>query len=177
MTIRSIIIGLTLVVFSSRPSSAQPCVTPTDDLTIPSNTTVSLCPGTYTLTDALWDGILRVENAHDVTIDGAGVQLNGPGRSGYAILIRNSSRVTLRNFSGISGYFDAVRVEQSDSVVIDSCTAVNNARDDAGFIDVWSDVGQAHGGRRAFRRLPVRIGLPLRIHGANDGVALYHWPG
>ncbi len=137
----------------------------------------ALCPGTYTLTDAHSDGVLRVENAHDVTIDGAGVQLNGPGRSGYAILIKNSSRVTLRNFAGISGYFYAVRVEQSDSVVIDSCTAVNNARDDAGFIDVWSDVSQAHGGAVLFDRSRYGTVSHCVFTGANDGVALYHSAG
>lgn len=177
MTIRSIIIGLTLVVFSSRPSSAQPCITPTDDLTIPSDTTVLLCPGAYPISDASWDGVVRIENVHDVTIDGGGVTLNGPGRAGYAIVVKNSSRITIRNFAGISGYFYAVRVEQSDSVLIDSCTAVNNARDDAGFIDVWSDVAQAHGGAVLFDG--CRFGSVSRcvFTGSNDGVALYHSAG
>jgi len=173
----NLVIAAALITCARATATAQPCVTPVDDLLLTSNTTVTLCPGTYTLTDALGDGLLRVDNAHDVTIDGAGVQLIGPGRSGYAILIRNSSRVTLRNFAGISGYFYAVRVEESDSVVIDSCTAVGNARDDAGFIDVWSDVSQAHGGAVLFDR--SRYGTVSRcvFTGSNDGVALYHCAG
>ena len=71
-----------LIIFARATATAQPCVTPVDDLLLTSNTTVTLCPGTYTLEDALGDGILRIEDAHDVTIDGAGVRLNGPGGSG-----------------------------------------------------------------------------------------------
>jgi hypothetical protein len=38
------------------------------------------------------------EGAYDVTIDATGVQLVGPGRHGCAILVKNSSRVTIRMF-------------------------------------------------------------------------------
>ena len=175
--VRSIFIAAAFILLGGYRSTAQPCVTPTDDLMIPSDTALLLCPGTYPVTDAHGDGVLRIENAHDVTIDGAGVHLNGPGRSGYAIVVKNSSRVTIRNFAAISGYFYAVRVEQSDSVVIDSCTAQNNARDDAGFIDVWSDVAQAHGGAVLFDRSRQGVVSHNVFMSSNDGVALYHCVG
>jgi len=76
----NLFIAAVLITCARATAAAQPCVTPVDDLLLTSNTTVSLCPGAYTLTDTLWDGILRVDNAHDVTIDGAGVQLIGPAR-------------------------------------------------------------------------------------------------
>ena len=171
------LIAAALILMARAPAAGQPCVTPADDLLIPSDTTILLCPGTYSVADAQLDGVIRVEDAHDVTIDGTGVQLNGPGRTGYAILVKNSSRVTIRNFAGISGYFYAVRVEQSDSVVIDSCTAQNNARDDAGFIDVWSDVAQAHGGAVLYDRSRYGVVSHCVFTGSNDAVALYNCVG
>ena len=77
---RGFLVAAALTICARATATARPYVTPVDDLLITSNTTVSLCPGAYTLTDTLWDGILRVDNAHDVTIDGAGVQLIGPAR-------------------------------------------------------------------------------------------------
>jgi hypothetical protein len=78
--LRGLLVAAALTICARATATARPYVTPVDDLLITSNTTVSLCPGAYTLTDTLWDGILRVDNAHDVTIDGAGVQLIGPAR-------------------------------------------------------------------------------------------------
>ena len=78
--LHGLLVAAALTICARATATARPYVTPVDDLLITSNTTVSLCPGAYTLTDTLWDGILRVDNAHDVTIDGAGVQLIGPAR-------------------------------------------------------------------------------------------------
>jgi len=152
-------------------------VIPTDDLLVPSNTAVTLCPGIYAVADSQSDGLIRIEDAYDVTIDGASVQLTGPGNSGYAILVKNSSRVTIRNFAMITGFFYAVRVEQSDGVVVEACTATGNARDDAGFIDVWSDVNQAHGGAVLFDRSRYGTVSQCAFTGSNDGVALYRSVG
>jgi parallel beta-helix repeat protein len=173
MTIRRGCALLLIPLLLPRDAGAQQCVTPADGIVIPSDSSVRLCPGVYPLSDPGWDGVIRVENAAGVTIDGTGVQLSGPGRSGYALLVRNSSRVTIRNFPRISGYFYAVRVEGSDSVVIESCTAFGNARDDAGFIDVWGGVDQAHGGAVLFDRSTRCSVRNCSFTGSNDGVALY----
>ena len=60
-------IAAALITCTRATATAQPCVTPVDDLLLTSNTTVTLCPGTYTLTDALGDGLLRVDNGFQIT--------------------------------------------------------------------------------------------------------------
>jgi len=89
--LHNLFITAALVTCARATATAQPCVTPVDELLLTSNTTVTLCPGTYTLTDAPGDGLLRVDNAHDVTIDGAGaheVTFDGSGLSSGVYICR-----------------------------------------------------------------------------------------
>jgi nitrous oxidase accessory protein NosD len=167
------LIGLIGLIGASS-SPAQDCVTPTDNYAVTSGSVVTLCPGTYLLDDVESDGVIQIRDAAGVTIDGSGVRLQGTATRGYGILIQRSSRVTLRNFAGLSGYFYAIRVENSDSVVIEHCSTEGNAGSYAGFIDVWSDVDQAHGGGVLFDHCRGGSVTQSSMKTSNDGIALYY---
>ncbi len=95
IAIRFLLTVGTLILLGSSRATSQVCFSPTDDLMLPSNSTLTHYPGTYEVKDTLTDGVLRIENVRDVTIEGAGVTLKGPGATGYAIVVKNSSRVTI----------------------------------------------------------------------------------
>jgi parallel beta-helix repeat protein len=94
--------------------------------------------------------------------------------TGHGILIKNSSRIRVKNFSGISGFFYAIRIENSDSVTISNCNLSDNIKDTSGFIDVWSDVSGAHGGGLLMYQSHNCVLSGNVMKNSNDGIALYH---
>jgi len=135
---------------------------------------VKVCPGNYTIKDSEQDGVIKVLNAHDVVLDGDSVIISGPDFRGYAIVIKNSSRIQIKNFAGVKKYFYAIRIENSDSVTITNCNLSDNKKDTAGFIDVWSDVNNAHGGGVLMYQCRACVFTNNVMKNSNDGIAMYH---
>lgn len=120
----------------------------TDDLVIRGNT--ALKPGTYTVNDARADGVIQIA-ADNVTLDGAGVVIQGTGFRGYAIRMNGHSGLTLHNFT-IRGFDYGISIENAANVTIRNSNVSGNRKDtDTGFLDIGC--GGCYGGGILFRNV------------------------
>jgi parallel beta-helix repeat protein len=123
--------GALLPFGAARPLAAQVAVT--DGLIIRGNTVLK--PGTYTVNDANADGVIQIAADH-VTLDGAGVVIQGMGFQGYAIRMNGHSGLTLRNFT-IRGFDYGISIENASNVTIEASDVSGNRKDTrTGFLDI-----------------------------------------
>lgn len=165
---------LLLLVVLSLNAVAQTYVTPTDNLDIQSNSWIIFNPGNYALPDPGSDGIIRINNAENIILDGSGVVLDGGSDAGYMIKINNSSNIEIRNFELITNYKYAIYITNSDSIKIHDNTCNWNKVDSSGWINVWANYSQALGGGVMMYNVQQAEIWDNEMRYQNDGVALYH---
>jgi parallel beta-helix repeat protein len=136
----ALLLGGALLPFGAPcPAAAQVAVT--DDLVIRGNT--ALRPGTYTVNDARADGVIQIA-ADGVTLDGAGVVIQGTDFRGFAIRMNGHSGLTLRNFT-IRGFEYGISIENASNVTIEDSDVSGNLKDTrTGFLDIGC--GGCYGG-------------------------------
>jgi parallel beta-helix repeat protein len=131
--------GSLLSLGSIRPARAQ--VPVTDGLVIRGDTVFQ--PGTYTVDDVASDGVIQIA-ADNVTLDGAGVVIQGTGLRGYAIHMNGHSGLTLRNFT-IRGFAYGILIENASHVTIEDNDVSGNFKDTrTEFLDIGC--GGCYGG-------------------------------
>ena len=113
---------LNLKVLSSKPPlPPKPCVVPTDNLYINSDTT--LCPGIYNIPDSDSNGVIII-NANGVVVEGNDTALIGAG-GGYGIYNPGFEDVTIRNIK-VKNYDSGIYLINSDKNTITNNNASNN---------------------------------------------------
>ncbi|MFO7617228.1 MAG: NosD domain-containing protein [Bacteroidales bacterium] len=155
------------------PLAGQTILPLTDQMEIPSNSDIKIQPGTYSFADMGRDGVIRIVNKENITIDGADVEVTGSAFTGFMIFIENSRNITIRNFSKVEKYYYALTAKQSSDIRIIDNNFSYNKKDTTGWIFIWTGVSEALGGGVLFDRCS-----DSEIHGnlmtqQNDGVALY----
>ncbi len=165
---------LTAIVALSVPSRAQTVVTPHAGMVIGSDSNIKLSPGYYSFLDTNQTGIIQIVGVHDVVLDGDSVTLNGTNYTGYGIVIRNSSNVQIRNFTAIDSFFYAIRIDSSSNVTVNGCDLSYNKNDTSGWLNVWTDVGNANGGGVLVNRSEGANLSHNVMKYSNDGIAMYH---
>ena len=153
---------------------AQTYIPITDNMVIPSNSNIKFAAGSYTFTDAPADGVIQVNNVHDVILDGDSCFVNGVGDQGYMIKINNSQNIVLRNFDSVYHYKYAVYITNSAHIIINGNVFCRNKVDSSGWIDVWADYQQALGGGVMMYNSRAAHIYDNTMNMQNDGVALYH---
>jgi parallel beta-helix repeat protein len=118
---------LNLRVVSQEPLPDEPCIFPSDDLYINSDTT--LCPGVYNIIDVNSDGVLII-NESGVVLDGIGVVLNGFDSDygegyGYGIFNFENTNVNISNIE-INNYDSGIYMEYANGVVIENTKIWDN---------------------------------------------------
>ncbi len=156
---------------------AQTYINLQDNYDVSSNSHLIINPGTYNLSDPGNDGLLRLNNVENVTIEAPGVTADGQNYSGYLIKMNNCRNVTIRNFDMVRKYYYAVHAMNSDSIFIYNNHFSYNKVDSAGWIDVWSDYQQALGGGVMLYNCHGGSIHNNTMQFQNDGVALYHCTG
>lgn len=151
----------------------QTIVPLTDNMDIPSNSNIRIQSGTYTFGDPAKDGVIRIVNKENITIDGDSVLVTGAGFEGFLIYIENSRNITLRNFKSVKNYYYAVTARQSADLHINDNNFSYNKKDTLGWISIWTDYTAALGGGVLMHRC-----TGSELHGntmtqQNDGIALY----
>ena len=145
----------------------------TDQMEIPSNSDIKIQPGTYSFADMGRDGVIRIVNKENITLDGTDVEVTGSAFTGFMILIENSRNITIRNFSKVDKYYYALSAKQSSDIKIIDNNFSYNKKDTTGWIYIWTGVSEALGGGVLFDRCSdseIRGNLMTQ---QNDGVALY----
>ncbi|MCX6226351.1 MAG: right-handed parallel beta-helix repeat-containing protein [Bacteroidia bacterium] len=144
---------------------------------IQSNSNIRIQSGTYTFSDAAKDGVIRIVNKENITIDGDSVQVTGTGFEGFLIFIENSRNVTIKNFKSVKNYYYAVTARQSADLHINDNNFSYNKKDTLGWISIWTDYTAALGGGVLLHQCSGS-----ELHGntmtqQNDGIALYECDG
>ncbi|MCH8331879.1 MAG: hypothetical protein IH946_10975, partial [Bacteroidetes bacterium] len=89
----------------------------TDNLSIPSDTTIKFTPGNYSFQDPTSDGVIQIIGQKNVILDGDSVDCRGTTRTGYFFYIENCDSVEIRNFKLVSQYFYAAFVKNSQNII------------------------------------------------------------
>jgi parallel beta-helix repeat protein len=145
----------------------------TDNMEIPSNSNIKIQRGSYSFNDMAKDGVIRIVNKENITIDGDSVEVVGTDYQGYMIYIENSKNITIRNFQSVSKYFYAVTAKQSTDILINGNNFSYNKKDTLGWIFIWTDHTQALGGGVLMHRCADSEFFENRMTQQNDGIALY----
>lgn len=166
----------TLLIISLLPCllQAQVPLALADNLDLSSNTSYQIDPGIYTLGDPGADGLLRINGAQNIIVDGAGVQVQGAGFGGHLIRIDQSENITLRNFASGSGFFYSIYISNSKNIRIENCNFSWNKVDSTGWISIWTDYDQALGGGALLVAVDSAKIAGNTMKFQNDGVALYN---
>ena len=155
-------------------AKAQTYLSLSDNLVIPDNSNIKILGGTYDLQDTGNDGLIKIDNKHDVIIDGDSVIANGQNYSGYLIEISYSSNILIKNFESGNRFKYGVYVTHSDHIEIDNCNFSLNKTDSSGWIDVWSGYTLALGGGAMFYDCSNVWVHDCIMNLQNDGAALYN---
>jgi len=146
----------------------------TDNMVIPSNTNIKFAAGNYVFPDAPANGVIQVNGAQHVVLDGDSCRVNGLNMAGYMIMITNASYITIKNFDSVFGYKYAVYIMNSQHITINGNVFCRNKVDSSGWTDVWADyTGSLGGGVMMYQSRAAHIyenSMTLQ----NDGIALYH---
>ncbi len=153
---------------------AQTVLPLTDDMDLITGQNVKISAGSYTLDDVNEDGLIRISNQSNITIDGDDVFVEGSDYSGYMIRIINSDNITIKNFESARDFFYVVRISNSTNITIKHCNFSYNAVDSSGFISIWTDTTAALGGGVMMNACSHSIVDSCVMQYQNDGVALYH---
>lgn len=165
-----IIIGMLLI---SASLSAQN-INLSDNIEIQSNTNIKINPGEYQIQDINNNGILRIVNKNDVTIDGSDVLVSGLDTTGYLIYLENSTNVTIKNFSAASGFFYAIRAKNCSGLTIENNNFSYNQKDTLGWIFIWTGTGEALGGGVLLDDCRDSEIMGNTMVQQNDGLAMYN---
>lgn len=152
---------------------SQTVVPLTDNMDIPSNSNIRIQSGSYTFGDSGKDGVIRIVNKENITIDGDSVQVTGAGFEGFLISIQNSRNITIRNFKSAQNFYYAVTARQSADLHIHGNNFSYNKKDTLGYIDVWSDHTAALGGGVLMYRCENSELYDNRMVQQNDGISMY----
>lgn len=165
---------LLIFAFCLLPSALSQTVLPlTDNMEIASNTNIRLKSGTYSFGDMAKDGVIKIVNKENITIDGDSVEVTGTGFEGYLIYIENSRNITIKNFSSVKNYYYAVTARLSSELVINDNNFSFNKKDTLGWISIWTDYTAALGGGVLMRRCTDSELFGNRMVQQNDGIAMY----
>jgi parallel beta-helix repeat protein len=165
---------LILSILSVGPQTVAQTLTPlTDNMEIASNSTIRLQSGTYSFGDLAKDGVIKIINKENITIDADSVEVTGTGFEGYLIYIQNSRNITIKNFKSVKNYYYAVTARQSAGIQVIDNNFSYNRKDTIGWISIWTDHTAALGGGVLMHQC---TGSELRgnlMTQQNDGIALY----
>ncbi|HYV94147.1 MAG TPA: right-handed parallel beta-helix repeat-containing protein [Chitinophagales bacterium] len=164
-------LSLSLSLFTIEAQTYLPL---TDNMSVGSNSSIKILGDNYYLQDAGNDGLIQINNASNIIIDGDSVYEDGQNFYGYLIKIDHSSNIIIKNFSAGKGLYYGVYCTNSQNIEIDNCNFSFNKVDSGGWIDVWSGYTGALGGGAMFYNCDS-----VRVHNCtmklqNDGVALYN---
>lgn len=155
-------------------AGSQTIIPITNNMVITSFSNIKFIPNNYVFTDPGLDGVIQINNVHNVVLDGTGCTVNGTNYTGYCIKINNSHHIVLKNFDSIFHYNYAVYITNSNHITIDSNKFCHNKVDSSGFIDVWADYTAALGGGVMMYQSRAADIFENEMTMQNDGVALYH---
>lgn len=165
---------LTLFTLCLSVSAFSQTVVPlTDNMEIASNSNIRIQRGNYTYGDAAKDGVIRIVNKENITIDGDSVQVTGTGFQGFLIYIENSRNITIRNFKSVKNYYYAVSARQSADLKINDNNFSFNKKDTLGWIFIWTDHTEALGGGVLMHQCTGSELYGNTMTQQNDGIALY----
>ncbi|MCK5821619.1 MAG: right-handed parallel beta-helix repeat-containing protein [Bacteroidales bacterium] len=158
----------------SIPAAGQTVINLADNTEIQSGANIKINPGEYQIQDINNNGILRVVNKNDVTIDGSDVQVSGMDTTGYLIYLENSTNVTIKNFSAASGFFYAIRAKNCSGLTIENNNFSYNQKDTLGWIFIWTGTGEALGGGVLLDDCRDSEIMTNAMVQQNDGIAMYN---
>ncbi|MFA6482850.1 MAG: right-handed parallel beta-helix repeat-containing protein [Bacteroidales bacterium] len=162
------------LIFVLAPCAFAQTVLPlTDNMDIASNSNIRIKSGSYAFGDAAKDGVIRIVNKENITIDGDSVEVTGNGFAGFLIYIENSRNITIRNFKSVSHYYYAVSARQSSVLNIIDNNFSYNKKDTVGWIYIWTDYTQALGGGILMYQCDSSELYENRMVQQNDGIAMY----
>lgn len=162
------------IIILSVSAEAQTFIDLADNTEIQSGANIKINPGEYQIQDINNNGILRVVNKNDVTIDGSDVLVSGMDTTGYLIYLENSTNVTIKNFSAASGFFYAIRAKNCSGLTIENNNFSYNQKDTLGWIFIWTGTGEALGGGVLFDDCRDSEIMGNTMVQQNDGVAMYN---
>jgi len=169
------ILGLLLTLLSSSLSTfAQTAMDLGDNIDLLSGQNIKLNPGTYTLKDPDQDGLIRIKNQDNITIDGSNVEVSGLDSSGYLIHIDHCTGITIRNFKSVQAFYYAVRIENSSGISIEDNNFSYNKKDTLGWIYIWTGPEAALGGGVLMVNCSSSELSGNTMIQQNDGIALYN---
>jgi parallel beta-helix repeat protein len=145
-----------------------------DDLAIESDSWIIFNPGSFVISDDGNNGLLQINGKQNIILDGTDVFVDGTDYSGYMIKITNSSNVQIKNFGGVSHYYYAVYITNSDHITIENNDFSYNKVDSTGWISIWTNYNQALGGGVMMYQTEYAMVNNNIMNNQNDGVALYH---
>jgi len=158
----------------NKPDAFSQTIMPlTDNMDIPSNSNIKLQTGTYHFGDAVKDGVIRIVNKENITIDGDSVEVTGADYAGFLICIENSRNITIKNFSSVSTYYYAVSAKNSSELNLDNNDFSYNKKDTSGWIQIWGEHAEALGGGVLMYRCGNSELFDNRMVQQNDGIAMY----
>ena len=146
----------------------------TNNMSINSNSNIKFIAGNYVFTDPGLDGVIKINDVHDVILDGDSCTVDGTNYSGYMIKINNSHHVTIKNFDSVFHYKYAVYITNSHHIIINGNDFSGNKVDSSGWIDVWANYNAALGGGVMMYQSRAAEIYENTMKLQNDGVALYH---
>lgn len=156
---------------------SQTVVPLTDNMEIASNSNIRIQGGSYSFGDSARDGVIRIINKENITIDGDSVQVTGTGFEGFLIYIENSRNVTIRNFKSVKDFYYVVTARQSADLHINDNNFSYNKKDTLGWISIWTDYTAALGGGVLLHRCSGAELYGNTMTQQNDGIALYECDG
>lgn len=176
MTMGRFIFSLLILtnILLSIPAAGQTVINLADNTEIQSGANIKINPGEYQIQDINNNGILRVVNKNDVTIDGSDVQVSGMDTTGYLIYLENSTNVTIKNFSAASGFFYAIRAKNCSGLTIENNNFSYNQKDTLGWIFIWTGTGEALGGGVLLDDCRDSEIMTNAMVQQNDGIAMYN---
>ncbi len=128
-------------------------------------------PGRYELADADGSGVIVVA-ADRVVLDGNGLILDGKGKTGFGIVLRGRSRVTIRNFV-LRNFFYAIFAEDCTELEIEDSDLSDNAGSDGTFLDINQPLEATCGGGILFHRVSSSVVRRIVASRQDVGINLY----
>jgi parallel beta-helix repeat protein len=153
---------------------AQTYIPITNNMIVNSNSNIKFIAGNYLFTDPGLDGVININDVHDVILDGDSCTVDGVNYTGYMIKISNSHHITIKNFDSVFQYKYAVYITNSNHITINGNDFSRNKVDSSGWIDVWADYNAALGGGVMMYQSRAAEIFDNVMKFQNDGVALYH---
>ncbi len=167
------VLALSLTLNLAPTAWSQTVLPLTDNMEIASNSNIRIQSGSYSFSDAAKDGVIRIINKENITIDGDSVQVTGTGFQGFMVYIENSRNITIKNFQSVKSYYYAVSARQSAGIQINSNNFSYNKKDTLGWISIWTDQNAALGGGVLMHQCSGSEFHDNLMTQQNDGIALY----